>query len=112
MAFFRNLQIRTKILAGFAIIIAVMVIIGIDSYLSLKKVRKSLDDIFLVRLPSIDFLIEADRDLQQLLVAERSLALVAANSQEYGNFVNDYKENFQQSQERWDKYVALADGEK
>jgi methyl-accepting chemotaxis protein len=112
MEFFKNLKIRTKILAGFVIIIAVMVIIGIDSYMSLKKVRKSLDDIFLVRLPSIDFLIEADRDLQQLLVAERSLALVAVNSEQYGNFVNDYKENFQQSKERWDKYVALADGEK
>ena len=112
MEFIRNLKIRTKILAGFVIIIAVMVVIGIDSYMSLKNIRQSLDDIFLVRLPSIDFLIEADRDLQQLLVAERSLALVAGNQEQYGNFINDYKENFQQSKERWDKYVALADGEK
>ncbi|KAB2889143.1 MAG: methyl-accepting chemotaxis protein [Desulfobulbaceae bacterium] len=112
MEFIRNLKIRTKILAGFILIITMMIIIGINSYLSLKLVRQSLDDIFLVRLPSIDFLIEADRDLQQLLVAERSLALVAGNQEQYGNFINDYKENLQQSKERWDKYVALADGEK
>jgi methyl-accepting chemotaxis protein len=111
MEFFRNLKIRTKILAGFVMIIAVMVVIGIDAYISLKNIRQSLDDIFLVRMPSIDFLIEADRDLQQLLVAERSLALVAGNQEQYGNFINDYKENFQQSKERWDKYVALADGD-
>ena len=114
MQFLRNLKIRTKILSGFVILIIAMVVIGFSSYRGMKQIKERLDNIFLVRLPSIDFLIEADRDLQQLLVAERSLVFAEPDSKISKAFVTEYDKNYQQSDERWNKFKALstADDEK
>jgi methyl-accepting chemotaxis protein len=61
-----------------------------------------------VRLPSLDSLIQTDRDLQQLLVAERSMIFENAQSETFKALVADYDENFRQSKERWEKYKKLA----
>ncbi len=108
MQFFRNLRIRTKLLAGFSLLIVFMVVIAFNSYVGMQRIKERLDDIFLIRLPAIDFLIEADRDLQQLLVAERSLAFSEAGTERYKKFVTDYDQNYRQSDERWQKFKALA----
>lgn len=114
MQFLSNLKIRTKILCGFSILVVIMVIIGFSSYRGMQEIKERLDNIFLVRLPSIDFLIEADRDLQQLLVAERSMVFATPGSESYKGFQAEYDKNFQQSDERWNKFKALstADNEK
>ncbi|MDK9709378.1 MAG: methyl-accepting chemotaxis protein [Desulforhopalus sp.] len=111
MQFLRNLRIRTKILCGFATLVVIMVVIGFSSYRGMKQIKERLDNIFLVRLPSIDFLIEADRDLQQLLVAERSMVFIDPASEKYKGFVGEYTKNYQQSDERWNKFKALASTE-
>jgi methyl-accepting chemotaxis protein len=59
-------------------------------------------------LPSIDYLIEADRDLQQLLVAERSMIFSDTDSEIFKQLVQEYETKLKQSEERWEKYKALA----
>jgi len=85
-----------------------MGVIGITGYRSLKKINEHLDSIFLIQMPSIDFLIEADRDLQQLLVAERSMMFTDNNSDLFEFFLDEYASNSIQAKERWDKYKDLA----
>jgi methyl-accepting chemotaxis protein len=104
----KDMTIRTKMIISFLIMIAFMVIIGMVGFSSMKVIRGHMEDIFNVRMPGIDFLIEADRDLQQLLVAERSMIFADVGSEEYKAFMGDYEENFQQSAARWGKYKALA----
>ncbi|MGB9553931.1 MAG: HAMP domain-containing protein, partial [bacterium] len=67
-----------------------------------------LSEIFAVRLPSIDYILEIDRDLQQLLVAERSLIFAKTGSEIFNQLVEEYETNLKQSEERWSKYKALA----
>jgi methyl-accepting chemotaxis protein len=61
-----------------------------------------------VTMPSIDYLIEADRDLQQLLVAERSMIFTEANSAQFQKFIEDYETNMKQADTRFGKFKALA----
>ena len=103
----RNLKIRTKLISGFSIMILLMIIIGLSGYNSVKKINGSLEEIFSIRLPSIDFLIETDRDLQQLLVSERSSIFANSKSEVFQELVKDYEENLTQSKDLWDKYKAL-----
>ena len=105
---FENMTIRTKLTVSFIIMIAFMAIIGMVGFSSMTVIRGQMEDIFKVRMPGIDFLIEADRDLQQLLVAERSMIFAELDSDTYKGFMGDYEENFQQSAQRWAKYKALA----
>jgi len=51
---------------------------------------------------------------RQLLVAERSLVFAIPGSDKYKSFLDEYAKNYQQSEERWNKFKALstADNEK
>jgi methyl-accepting chemotaxis protein len=108
MQWFKTLKVGSKLVFGFALMILVAACLGFVGYRSVRVINGDLKDIFIQRLPSVDYLIEADRDLQQLLVAERSMIFANAKSDVFKTLVKDYEENLKQSKERWNKYKALA----
>ena len=108
MGFINNMTIRMRLLAGFAIMVVLIGLIGYNGLRSSNRIHKDLGGLYRVQMPSIDFLIEADRDLQQLLVAERSMIFTDPKSDLLQDFMQEYETNFQQSQTRWNKYKALA----
>ena len=107
MNWFRNLKVGAKLVFGFTIMILITGVVSFTGYRSTGTIQRALEDIFNVRLPSIDYLIEADRDLQQLLVAERSMIFADTKSDQFKGLVENYEENLKQSETRWEKYKAL-----
>ncbi len=105
---FKEVKIATKLAGGFSLMILFMVTIGALGYFAMTGIKENIDDIFGVRLPSIDYLVEADRDLQQLLVAERSVIFTSVTDERFKALVGDYEENLQQSKDRMNKFKALA----
>ena len=103
----KKLTVGAKLVLGFAAMIILLGVVSFTGYLSTNKINHDLNDIFKVRLPSIDYLLEADRDLQQLLVAERSMIFSNAKSDQFKGLVEDYEENLKQSEDRWKKYKDL-----
>ena len=71
MKWFNNLKLKFKLTVGFSIMLLFIFAIGVTGYHSVYDINGNLNEIFTVRLPSTDLLLETDRDLQQLLVAER-----------------------------------------
>jgi len=105
---FKNLKVGAKLIASFSVMLVFMAVIGIIGYRSIAVIYGHLERIFAVNLPGIDYLIETDRDLQQLLVAERSMIFANAQSEEFKGMVDEYETNLGQAGERWEKYKALA----
>ncbi len=103
----KNLKIRDKLVVCFSINVGFMVILGIISYVSVNRIQNNLDDIFAVRLPAVTFLLEADRDLHQSLIAERTLLFTDPESTEVGELVTAFEENKQQSRDRYESYANL-----
>jgi methyl-accepting chemotaxis protein len=108
MQWINNAKVSTKLVMGFFIMIVLMGIISLSGFSGIRKIQNRLDEVFLVNLPSVDLLIQTDRDLQQLLVSERSMIFANSDSDGFKDLVKDYEENLKQSRERWDKYKALA----
>jgi len=108
MNFLRNLKIRTKLIGGFTIMILLLLLTGFIGHRNTSHVFGDLRKIFSTELPRLDYLIEADRDLQQLLVAERSLIFADANSQKFSSLLGDYEKNLQQTKERMGKFRDLS----
>lgn len=104
----RNLKIGVRVILGFSLVIALSVVAGYLGIRLSQGIFRNLTDIFAVRLPSIDYILEIDRDLQQLLVAERSLIFAKTGSEVFNQLVEEYETNLKQSEERWNKYKALA----
>jgi methyl-accepting chemotaxis protein len=108
MRWITNLKIGARLAIGFSFMILLMVIVSFFGYRSTRNIQQNLDEIFTGRLPSIDYLIEADRDLQQLLVAERSMIFSDTDSEVFKQLVQEYEAKLKQSEARWEKYKALA----
>jgi methyl-accepting chemotaxis protein len=73
-----------------------------------RNIQQNLEVIFAERIPSFDYLLQADRDQQQLEVAERSMIFADPKSEVFKTLLDDYETNLQQAGQRWDKYKALA----
>ena len=104
----KKLNIGVKLTIGFTIMIVFTGIIGLSGALSLNKIQHSLVEISNVRLPSIDYVLQVDRDLHQLLVAERSMIFANAKSDVFRGLVEEYEANLKQAGERWNRFKALA----
>ncbi len=105
---FNQMKIGTKLVLGFSLMVILVVAVGAVGYRSSRLIQNQLNTIFAVNMPALDWLIETDRDLQQLLVAERSMLFTPAGTDTFKALVADYEENLTQSGERWEAYKRLG----
>ncbi len=110
MRLWGNLAIKTKLVCGFGIIILMLMLTGYMGHRNTSSVYGNLNGIFSVELPRLDYLLEADRDLQQMLVAERSLVFLDPSAENFSGLLNDYEKNLQQTKDRMAKFRALSAG--
>jgi len=108
MNWLKQLTVGTKLILGFSITLLIMIVIGLTGYVSTNNIQDQVDDIFNVRLPSIDYLLQTDRDLHRLLVAERSMIFAHTTPDVFAGLMQEYEQNLSQSDERWKKFKALC----
>lgn len=106
---FNNMKIRNKLIATFTLILSFMAGIGWVAYQGMSKIEHNLNDIFSISLPSIDKLIEADRDMQQMLVAERSMISADPKAPIFATLLKEYEKNLKQVEERFGIFKKLVD---
>lgn len=104
----KNRTIKQQLLALSGIMLAVQISLAGIGYYSLTSINHKLNSVFSTRLPGINFLVQADRDFQQMLVAERSLLLEGLSEKEIKSLTDDYLTNKAQVTQRFNKYKALA----
>lgn len=100
-------KIGARVLLGFLVVIAFVAVLGYLGVFLARGIYQNLEEIHAVRLPSLDYILEIDRDLQQLLVAERSMIFAKTDSEIFQELLKDYETNLKQAEERWEKYKAL-----
>ena len=106
---FNNMKIRNKLIATFTLILLFMAGIGWVAYQGMTQIEHNLNDIFSVSLPSIDKLIEADRDMQQMLVAERSMISADPKAPIFATLQKEFEKNLKQVDERFGIFKKLVD---
>ena len=108
MKWFNNIKISYRLSGAFLLMFILIAVIGYDGYVGIKDRQVLLNEVYTTHLPSIDFVIEADRDLQQLLVAERSVIFVNIGTKEFQKQIDDYETNLKQAQDRWNQFKKLT----
>ncbi|MFG1493791.1 methyl-accepting chemotaxis protein [Halobacteriovorax sp. ZH4_bin.1] len=104
--------IKKQLIALSATMLTIQLIIAFVGYQSLTSVKSHLYTVFSKRLPSINSLVQADRDFQQMLVAERTLLLEGLSAKQRKALADDYFTNKQQVVDRFKKYTVLGDSPK
>jgi len=95
---------------GFLVMVIFIVIAGGAGYIGLIKIKTNLNDILLNRMPNLELLIQTDRDLHQLIAAERAMIFSNPKSDIFKELVNEYQENLKtaESQMRIYKEKVLS----
>lgn len=105
----RNTKISKKLIIVFTFIIALYTInLGYNSY-NLFVAKHDLNDIYQIRLKSVAFLIEADRDAYQssITISQTLNKRNFLNREQLDAKIKDIVDNLQQIEMRYDKYYKL-----
>ncbi len=111
MSIFANLKVSHKLIFAFGVLVALLFALGAIGRYSNHMLNGEIDLAHDVRIPALSFLLEADRDLQQLLVAERTMIASDPDSEIFASALSDFNENRGQAEARWDKYKQFAETE-
>ncbi|GAB1535142.1 methyl-accepting chemotaxis protein [Geovibrio sp. ADMFC3] len=109
MSLLSNIRIKTKLLISFGILLILLAVSGFVGHNSTASIDELLQNALSKRLPAVQLLLEADRDLHQLLIAERTMIFSNTESDNFQQLLKDYNDNFKQSKDRMNKYKETAD---
>lgn len=99
---------KNKVIFSFSTLLLLTILLGGVSYKGTNSLFTIINSSFSYYLPSIDFLDQSDRDLQQMLVAERTLGSSGITEEERTAQWDDYYTNYKQVGVRVKKYEALS----
>ncbi|WP_432735893.1 methyl-accepting chemotaxis protein [Maridesulfovibrio sp. FT414] len=104
----KDIKIRTKLLLILGINIVLLVIMGVVAVMSAKSINGALEQVFSRDLQGMVFLLEADRDLHQALIAERTMIYAKPGTETFSKQQDDYTSNKQQADTRVGKFAKTS----
>ncbi len=108
MVSLRKLSVRWKASLPMGIVSLLMVAMVILGLTNTSTLSNKVNEISHGYLPSISYILQADRDLYQALVAERSMIFVAVKSEKFAGLRQSHEENVGQARERVEKFAAIS----
>lgn len=106
-----NLSLRFKLMFPIVLITLVLAFTTILSLFNFKNLESSVDKIAHEFMPELNYLLQADRDMYQAQVAERSMIFVKEGSDDFKKLIKQHDENIQQARERVEKFFELTQAE-
>lgn len=107
MKWFLNLKISAKLASVYILSSLILLAVGIVGYTTIETTHKHLEFTTTVRFNGLNYLLQADRDLYQALVALRTMVYTDPASEGFKKLEDSYNENVGQALERWNKYASL-----
>ncbi|HEX4940647.1 MAG TPA: methyl-accepting chemotaxis protein [Candidatus Kapabacteria bacterium] len=104
MRTFRDLSFRLKISLPMIIITLMFLASSVSSLLQSRELAANAEQIVHQHLPEINYILQADRDLYQAQIAERSIIFLPAGSPSLAQYEAQFQENAQQARERVQKF--------
>ncbi len=106
MKWFHNLTFRYQLILPLALLAVLFALFAWSTWRQVNTLGAEIADLTKTDMPVIVDLLEADRDLYQALVAERTLMFAEANSPLAGKLVAQNDENIGQARERTGRAAA------
>lgn len=104
-----DISFSWKLRVPLGIITLLMLTIAVIAYLNVKSVTALSQSFMNSQLPATEFLLEADRDLYQALLAERMLVLAAPQQVNRRELLDTINENLDQAETRVKKFAQAID---
>jgi len=103
-----KIRIRARLFVILGLNVALIAVMGIVAFVIAASMHEKLSLVLHRDLAGAAVLLEADRDLHQMLLAERGLLLTVPGSPEYESHLKAYKENMEQADTRLGKFIEIS----
>jgi methyl-accepting chemotaxis protein len=105
----KDMKIGKRLVYLFSLIVFLYVLSLAFNVWNLVKVSKMIDNIYKIRLKSVDFLVEADRDAYQsdIAISHALNPLINSNDDKLKKCIDDVNVNYAQINERYLKFFEL-----
>ncbi len=111
MSWFYNLTFRWKLTLPVVLLAALLLTIALIGMQLVNRLGDDVNQLAGEHLPGLDNLLQADRDLYQALVAERSMIFVDTKSEEFKVLLTMHDENIGQARKRALKFFQITRSE-
>jgi methyl-accepting chemotaxis protein len=111
MGILKDWRLQTKLIAAFGLVVLLGAGAGVWNLSNFRWASSAFQVASRQNLPAVDLLAETDRDMQEALIAERSLMFVRASSEESKAMRKSHAVNLRETKERWQKYKMIPAGE-
>ncbi len=101
-------RIRARLFVILGINVALIGIMGLVAFFMATSINGKLSLVLQRDLPGASVLLEADRDLHQMLLAENGMLLSAPGTPEFEKHMQAYTENMQQADTRLGKFIEIS----
>ena len=103
---FTRLPISARLTLGFGVLTLALIGVAAFGALNLWQFNAQVSRIAITYAPAQGLVLNADRDLYQAQVAERSLLMLTPGTDVFDRQVKDHAENVQQAHERLEQFAA------
>ncbi len=107
MKWFQNLAFRYKLILPLGLITCLFILFAWSTLHRVDALGMEVADLVRTDVPVVENLLQADRDLYQALVAERTLIFMDVSSPAYGGMTAQHAENVKQAHDRIDRAAAM-----
>jgi methyl-accepting chemotaxis protein len=111
MFWFNNLGFRWKLLLPIMLLAGILLILALVSARQISNLSHAAFELGDQYVPGLNHLLQADRDMQQALVAERSLIFLDTKSEKFHAMSQSHKDNINQTHERVSKFFEIVKDE-
>lgn len=105
---FGRFRIRTRLFVILGVNVLLLLVVGTVAYFVAASLNSKLDIVVNKDMKGGFFLLEADRDLYQMLIGERNMLLVKPGTPDYEKQLKAYKDNIGQADSRVGKFLQLS----
>src|SRR5574341_1832247 len=108
---FSDWRLQNKVISALVLVVLLCAGAGLWNLSNFRWAASAFGVASREHLPALDQVVEADRDMQQALVAERTLMFLRQASEEAGAKRKEHAEKIQLAKDRWIKYRGIPAGE-
>src|SRR3972149_9580438 len=99
----RSLSIRTRLLGVCGALVLISVVVDGLGFCAFRSVNGAFQVAVTESLPAVDHLLQTDRDMQQAVVAERSLMFMKIDTPGAKDQIKPHPDKLEQVAVRWQK---------
>ncbi len=103
----KNIKLGVKMIGGFLIVAAIVGVVGGVGLLSVQRLNRNIDEIGVVRLPSIQSLLETEIGLEEVLVAQRTLLSELLTVEQRQGYLRNFNSARADFWEAWEYFLTL-----